>query len=113
MSKKFFQGVILESVFLNMINDASDRGLHGYAIFRAVQKKFGVNLAASTIYPELKHLRRRTHHCKLGVDFGKSSKAISNYYERKIPAKRIFHGTKSHHPNFSYLHLRGCLEKAL
>ena len=56
MSKKFFQGVILESVFLNMINDASDRGLHGYAIFRAVQKKFGVNLAASTIYPELKHL---------------------------------------------------------
>jgi DNA-binding PadR family transcriptional regulator len=56
MSKKFFQGIILESVFLNMINDASDRGLHGYAIFRAIQKKFGVNLAASTLYPELKHL---------------------------------------------------------
>lgn len=58
MSKKFFQGFILESVFLNLINDASDCGLHGYAIFKAVQKKFGVNLAASTIYPELKHLEK-------------------------------------------------------
>jgi len=58
MSKKFLQGVILESVYLNMINDASDRGMHGYAIFRAVQKRFGVNLAASTIYPELKHLEK-------------------------------------------------------
>ncbi len=56
MSKKFFQGIILESIFLNLINDASDRGLHGYAILKAVQKKFGINLAASTIYPELKHL---------------------------------------------------------
>lgn len=58
MNKKIFHGAILESVLLNLINDNSDRGLHGYAIFSAVNKKFGINLGPSTIYPELRNLER-------------------------------------------------------
>ncbi len=59
MNKKLFRGAILETVLLNLINDASVRGLHGYAIFVAVHKKFGVRLGPSTLYPELKLLEKQ------------------------------------------------------
>ena len=59
MNKKIFHGAILESVLLNLINDNSDRGLHGYAISTAVNKKFDIHLGPSTIYPELKHLEKQ------------------------------------------------------
>jgi DNA-binding PadR family transcriptional regulator len=59
VNKKLFRGAILETVLLNLINDASDRGIHGYAIFTAVRKKFGVHLGPSTLYPELKLLEKQ------------------------------------------------------
>ena len=59
MNKKLFRGAILETVLLNLINDASDRGLHGYALFTAIRKKFGVHLGPSTLYPELKLLEKQ------------------------------------------------------
>lgn len=59
MNKKILHGIILESVLLNLINETSDRGLHGYAIFDAVNKKFGITLGASTIYPELRQLEKQ------------------------------------------------------
>jgi len=58
VNKKIFHGAILESILLNLINDTSDRGLHGYAILKAVYKKFGIRLGPSTIYPELKQLEK-------------------------------------------------------
>jgi PadR family transcriptional regulator PadR len=58
MNKKLFHGAILESILLNLINDTSDRGLYGYAILTVVHKKFGIQLGASTIYPELKRLEK-------------------------------------------------------
>ena len=59
MNKKIFHGAILESVLLNFINETSGRGLHGYAILKAVQKKFGVYLGSSSIYPALSNLEKR------------------------------------------------------
>ena len=59
MNKKIFRGAILETVLLNLINDSSESGLHGYAIFMAVKKKFGVYLGQSTLYPELKLLEKQ------------------------------------------------------
>ena len=59
MNKKLFRGAILETILLNLINDTSDRGLHGYAIFMAVRKKFGIRLGPSTLYPELKLLEKQ------------------------------------------------------
>jgi DNA-binding PadR family transcriptional regulator len=59
VNKKLFRGAILETILLNLINDASDCGLHGYAIFMAVRKKFGVRLGPSTLYPELKLLEKQ------------------------------------------------------
>jgi len=59
LNKKILHGIILESVLLNLINETSDRGLHGYAIFDAVNKKFGITLGASTIYPELRQLEKQ------------------------------------------------------
>lgn len=56
MNKKLFRGAILETILLSLINDSSTRGTHGYAIFTAIQRKFGVRLGPSTLYPELKHL---------------------------------------------------------
>ena len=58
MNKKILHGAILESILLNLINETSDRGLHGYAILKAVQKKFGVWLGPSSVYPELKRLEK-------------------------------------------------------
>ena len=58
-NKKIFRGAILESILLNLINDTSDQGLHGYAIFKAVDKKFGIRLGPSTLYSELKHLEKQ------------------------------------------------------
>ncbi len=59
MNKKIFHGAILESVLLNLINETSEHGLHGYAISNALKKKFGVNLGPSTIYPELKQMEKK------------------------------------------------------
>ena len=59
LNKKIFRGAILESILLNIINDTSDRGLHGYAIFKAVNKKFGIRLGPSTLYTELKQLEKQ------------------------------------------------------
>ena len=59
MNKKIFRGAILESILLNLINDTSDRGLHGYAIFKTVHKKFGISLGPSTLYPELKQMEKQ------------------------------------------------------
>ena len=59
MNKKIFRGAILESILLNLINEASNRGLHGYAIILAVHKKFGIRLGPSTLYPELKQLEKQ------------------------------------------------------
>jgi DNA-binding PadR family transcriptional regulator len=59
LNKKIFRGAILESVLLNLINETSDRGLYGYAIFNAVYKKFGIRLGPSTLYPELKQLEKQ------------------------------------------------------
>ena len=59
MNKKLFRGAILETILLNLIDAAGDHGLHGYAVFMTVYKKFGVRLGPSTLYPELKHLEKR------------------------------------------------------
>ena len=59
LNKKIFRGAILESILLNIINDTSDRGLHGYAIFKVVYKKFGIRLGPSTLYSELKQLEKQ------------------------------------------------------
>ena len=59
MTRKIFHGAILESILLNLINETSDRGLHGYAILKAVQKKFGILLGPSSVYLELKRLEKR------------------------------------------------------
>jgi DNA-binding PadR family transcriptional regulator len=59
LNRKIYRGSILESIFLNLINDASDHGVHGYAIFKAVYKKFGIRLAPSTLYPGLKNLEKQ------------------------------------------------------
>ena len=58
-NKKIFRGAILESILLNIINDTSDRGLHGYAISKVVYKKFGILLGHSTLYTGLKDLEKR------------------------------------------------------
>jgi DNA-binding PadR family transcriptional regulator len=59
INKKLFRGAILETVLLNLISEASDRGLHGYALFGALRRKFGVHLGPSTLYPELALLERQ------------------------------------------------------
>ena len=59
LNKKIFRGAILESILLNIINDTSDRGLHGYAILKVVYQKFGTRLGPSTLYTELKHLEKQ------------------------------------------------------
>jgi PadR family transcriptional regulator PadR len=59
LNKKFFHGAILESIFLNLINETGNRGMHGYAILKSVQKKFGIYLGPSSIYPELRRLEKQ------------------------------------------------------
>jgi DNA-binding PadR family transcriptional regulator len=59
MDKKIFRGAILESVLLNLINDNSDRGIHGYAISNVLNKKFWIHLGPSTIYTELRYLEKQ------------------------------------------------------
>ena len=58
MNRKIFHGAILESIFLNLINETSGSGIHGYAIFKEVQNKFGIRLGPSSIYPELRRLEK-------------------------------------------------------
>ena len=58
MNKKLFRGAVLQAVLLDLISDAAE-GLHGYAVFLAVKKKFGVRLGASTLYPELALLEKQ------------------------------------------------------
>jgi DNA-binding PadR family transcriptional regulator len=45
-------------VLLSQINEAAAEGLHGYAIFSALRKKFGVRVGASTLYSELKFFKK-------------------------------------------------------
>ncbi len=59
MNKKIFHGAILESILLNLINETSERGLYGYAILKAVDKKFEIHLGTSTMYAELKRLEKQ------------------------------------------------------
>ena len=59
LNRKICRGPILESIILNLINEQSDRGLHGYAIFKTIKKKFGIMLAPSTLYPELQQLEKQ------------------------------------------------------
>jgi DNA-binding PadR family transcriptional regulator len=59
MNKKIFHGPILESILLNLINESSDYGLYGYAIVKLIQKRFGIHLGSSTIYPELSRLEQK------------------------------------------------------
>jgi DNA-binding PadR family transcriptional regulator len=59
LNKKIFHGAILESILLNLINETSNQGLHGYAILKMMRKKYGVNLGSSSIYPELVRLEKR------------------------------------------------------
>jgi DNA-binding PadR family transcriptional regulator len=59
VNKKIFRGAILESILLNLMNGTSDRGIHGYAIFKAVDKMFGIRLGHSTLYPGLKQLEKQ------------------------------------------------------
>jgi PadR family transcriptional regulator, regulatory protein PadR len=59
INKKLFKGVVLETVLLNLINGEPQNGLHGYAIFMAIKRKFAVNLGPSTLYHELKLLETR------------------------------------------------------
>jgi DNA-binding PadR family transcriptional regulator len=59
MNRKIFHGTLLQSILLDLINETSNSGLHGYAILKAVQKKFGILLGPSTLYLELKRLEKR------------------------------------------------------
>lgn len=59
MNRKILHGAILDSVLLNFINETSERGIHGYAILKALQQKFGILLGSSLIYPELRSLEKR------------------------------------------------------
>ena len=59
MNRKIFHGAILESILLNLINETSGSGIHGYAILKEVQKKFGILLGPSTLYLELRRLEKQ------------------------------------------------------
>jgi DNA-binding PadR family transcriptional regulator len=58
LNPKLFRGALLQTVLLSFIN-AAPQGVHGYAMFMAVQKRFGVRLGASTLYPELSLLEQQ------------------------------------------------------
>jgi len=49
----------LETVLLTLISNETPNGLHGYAIFNAIQRKFAVRLRPSTLYPELRLMETR------------------------------------------------------
>jgi DNA-binding PadR family transcriptional regulator len=59
LNKKIFHGPILESILLNLVNETSDQGQYGYALAKLVQKRFGILLGSSTIYPELNRLEKQ------------------------------------------------------
>ena len=59
MKKNLFHGALLEAVLLSLINEASNQGLHGYALLKMMHKKFGVQLGPSTLYPELQLLEKQ------------------------------------------------------
>jgi DNA-binding PadR family transcriptional regulator len=46
-------------MLLELINETSEKKLHGYAILKKLQKKFGILLGPSTLYIELRHLEKR------------------------------------------------------
>jgi len=65
----------LETVLLGLISNETPNGLHGYAIFNAIQRKFAVRLGPSTLYPELKLMESRGLVKSLwGVDNGRPRK---------------------------------------
>jgi DNA-binding PadR family transcriptional regulator len=41
------------------MNDASDQGLHGYALMKTMHKKFGIRPSASSLYPGLQVLEKQ------------------------------------------------------
>jgi DNA-binding PadR family transcriptional regulator len=59
MIKNLLKGAVLETVLLNLIESAKETGLHGYAIFREIKRKFGVSVGPSLLYPELKQLEKK------------------------------------------------------
>jgi DNA-binding PadR family transcriptional regulator len=59
MSKKLLRMAFLQAVFLSLIDESTEDGLHGYAIFEEVRKRFDVNIDPSTLYPELKLLKKQ------------------------------------------------------
>ena len=58
MSKKILRGAILQTVLLNLIKEATDKGIYGYSILKTVSKKFGTRLGPSTLYTELRQLEK-------------------------------------------------------
>ncbi len=59
MNKKILRGAILESALLNLVQEATDKGIHGYSILKTVNKKFGIHLGPSTLYSELRQLEKQ------------------------------------------------------
>lgn len=59
LDRKILRGAILESIILDIIDEASVDGIHGYAILKEVKKKFGVYLGPSSIYNELRRLKKQ------------------------------------------------------
>ncbi len=59
MNKKFFHGAILETILLSLINNAESSGLHGYAMFNEIRKKYGIRLGPSLLYSELKLMEQQ------------------------------------------------------
>lgn len=59
MNRKILHGTLLQSILLELLNETSNSGLHGYAILKKVQKKFGILLGPSTLYLELRRLEKR------------------------------------------------------
>lgn len=46
-------------MLLGLISESSESGTHGYAVYLAVQKRYGVRLGASTLYPRLTELEQQ------------------------------------------------------
>ena len=59
MIKKIFRGAIFERILLNLISDASNGGLYGYAVILAVHKKFEIRLGPSALYLDSSIWRNR------------------------------------------------------
>lgn len=85
MNRKLFRGALLQTILLGYIND-SPHGVHGYAISTAMQKRFGIRLGASTLYPELQQLEQNgLIHSTLEVVAGKARRKYNiTHHGRKL-----------------------------